>query len=901
MEQKRYGHFDDQHREYVITDPQTPWPWINYLGNEDFFSLISNTAGGYSFYKDAKFRRLTRYRYNGVPMDNGGRYFYIMPTPSPSQREGSLDTSTLENTLQGNQAPLPSGGAGGGSPVWSPGWKPCKTPLDFYECRHGMNYTRITGRKDDVECSVLFFVPLKTWAEVQKLTLRNLSKEVKRLKLFSFQEWCLWNAATDMENFQRNFSTGEVEVEAPLSSPGGDTSAKAANKTIEAPSGAVGGATVIYHKTEYKERRNHYAYYSVNTAAQGFDTDRESFVGLYNGFDAPECVVAGRPKNSIAHGWSPIASHYIEVELQPGESKDYIFVLGYVENEQEEKYERAEGAVQSSNAPAARSTVQTSLGALDHTIINKRKAHETIARFDTAEKVDKAFAELNRYWDDLLNIYKVTTGNAKLDRMVNIWNQYQCMVTFCMSRSASFFESGIGRGMGFRDSNQDLVGFVHQIPERARQRIIDIASTQFPDGGCYHQYQPLTKRGNNDIGGGFNDDPCWLIFGTIAYIKETGDFTILDEMVPFDNEPGTEVTLFEHLRVSLNHVIENLGPHGLPLIGRADWNDCLNLNCFSWDPNESFQTTENKSEGSQAESLMIAGLFVVTAKDYAALCRRIGKDAEATRMLQAADAMTEAVKQHGWDGEWFLRAYDFFGRKIGSKENEEGKIFIESQGWCTMAGIGLDEGLVARSLDSVKKYLDCEHGIVLNNPAFTTYHVEMGEISSYPAGYKENAGIFCHNNPWVIIGETVAARGDDAWAHYAKILPSYVEEDRQTLHKVEPYVNCQMVAGKDAARPGEGKNSWLTGTAAWMWLTVSQYILGIKPDYDGLLIDPCLPQTAREYTVCRRFRGADYTIHVLNPQGVAKGVKAITLDGQPVEGCVVPFSEGSHQVEVVMG
>ena len=883
MEQKRYGHFDDQHREYVITDPQTPWPWINYLGNEDFFSLISNTAGGYSFYKDAKFRRLTRYRYNGVPMDSGGRYFYIKDCPL-------------------TPTPLPSGGAGGG--FWSPGWKPCKTPLDFYECRHGMGYTRITGRKDDVECSVLFFVPLKTWAEVQKLTLRNLSKEVKHLKLFSFQEWCLWNAATDMENFQRNFSTGEVEVEgAPLSSPEGDTNA---SKTIEAPSGAVGGATVIYHKTEYKERRNHYAYYSVNTMAQGFDTDRESFIGLYNGFDAPECVVAGQPKNSIAHGWSPIASHYIEVELQPGEQKDFIFVLGYVENEQEEKY-----ITHSQPLPRGGKLI-TSLGALDHTIINKRKAHETIERFSTVEKVDEAFAELCKYWDNLLNIYKVETGNAKLDRMVNTWNQYQCMVTFCMSRSASFFESGIGRGMGFRDSNQDLVGFVHQIPERARQRIIDIASTQFPDGGCYHQYQPLTKRGNNDIGGGFNDDPCWLIFGTVAYIKETGDFSILDEPVPFDNEPGTEVPLMEHLRVSFNHVIENLGPHGLPLIGRADWNDCLNLNCFSWDPNESFQTTENRSEGSQAESLMIAGLFVVTGREYVRLCREmsrrpVGRDTiatyenEAARAEQAVGEMVEAVKQHGWDGEWYLRAYDFFGHKIGSHENEEGKIFIESQGWCTMAGIGLEEGLVARSLDSVKKYLDCEHGIVLNNPAFTTYHVEMGEISSYPAGYKENAGIFCHNNPWVIIGETVAGRGDDAWAHYAKILPSYVEENRQTLHKVEPYVNCQMVAGKDAARPGEGKNSWLTGTAAWMWLTVSQYILGIKPDYDGLLIDPCLPQTAREYTVSRRFRGAYYTIHVQNPQGVAKGVKTITLDGQAIEGNVVPFSEGSHTVEVVMG
>ena len=814
MTNKKYGHFDDANREYVITDPKTPWPWINYLGNEDFFSLISNTAGGYSFYKDAKFRRITRYRYNNVPMDNGGRYFYIKD----------------------------------GETIWNPGWKPCKTPLDFYECRHGMNYTRLTGRKDGIEASVLFFVPLKSWCEVQKLTLRNTTDKVRKIQLFSFEEWCLWNAATDMENFQRNFSTGEVEIE----------------------------GSVIYHKTEYRERRNHYAYYSVNVPIDGFDTDRETFIGLYNGFECPDAVVEGRPRNSHAHGWSPIASLYIEVELQPGESQDFIFVLGYVENEQDEKF----------IAPK---------------VINKKKALDTIARFDTTEKVDAAFRELNDYWDALLDIYVVDTGNEKLDRMVNIWNQYQCMVTFCMSRSASFFESGIGRGMGFRDSNQDLVGFVHQIPERARQRIIDIASTQFPDGGCYHQYQPLTKRGNNDIGGGFNDDPCWLIFGTVAYIKETGDFSILDEMVPFDNQPGSEVTLMEHLRVSFNHVVDNLGPHHLPLIGRADWNDCLNLNCFSWDPNESFQTTENKTEGSQAESLMIAGLFVVTGNEYVALCRRIGNDTEAERAQKHIDAMVDAVKRDGWDGEWYLRAYDFYGRKIGSKENEEAKIFIESQGWCTMAGIGAEEGMVDKSLDSVKKYLECEHGIVLNNPAFTKYIYEYGEISSYPEGYKENAGIFCHNNPWVIIGETLAGRGDDAWSHYRKILPSYVEEKYSTLHKVEPYVNCQMVAGKDAARPGEGKNSWLTGTAAWMWLTVSQYILGVKPDYDGLLIAPCVPNTAQEFSVKRKFRDAEYRIRISNPQGVNRGVLTIEVDGALIEGNVIPYSPGSHEVTVTMG
>jgi len=825
-----FGHFDDLHREYVITNPATPFPWINYLGNEDFFGLISNTAGGYNFYKDAKFRRITRYRYNGVPMDNGGRYFYIN------------DNGT----------------------VWNPGWKPCKTPLDSYECRHGMNYTRIIGSKNGIEASVLFFVPLKTWAEVQKVTLKNTTGQVKRIKLFSFAEWCLWNAATDMENFQRNWSTGEVEID----------------------------GSVIYHKTEYKERRNHYAYYSVNVPIQGYDTDRESFIGLYNEFADPQCVMAGKPGNSLAHGWSPIASHYIEVELQPGESKDYIFLLGYVENEQDEKFSQEDIARKHSGE-------LISSQASDVTLVNKKKAQETIHRFSTVQAVDAAFNELHQLWDELLDKYSVKSDDDRLNRMVNIWNQYQCMITFNFSRSASFFESGIGRGMGFRDSNQDLVGFVHQVPSRARQRIIDIASTQFPDGGCYHQYQPLTKRGNNDIGGGFNDDPCWLIFGTVAYIKETGDFSILDEMVPWDNQPGTEVTLFEHLKISFNHVVENLGPHALPLIGRADWNDCLNLNCFSWDPNESFQTTENKTEGSKAESLMIAGLFVMVGKQYVELCEHIGKKEEAARAQQHIVNMVDAVKKDGWDGEWYLRAYDFYGNKIGSSENQEGKIFIESQGFCTMAGIGLEEGMVEKALDSCKKYLDCEHGMVLNWPAYTTYHVEMGEISSYPAGYKENAGIFCHNNPWVIIGETVAGRGNDAWEHYTKICPAWIQD--QTLHKVEPYVYSQMVAGKDAAKPGEGKNSWLTGTAAWNWLTITQYILGIKPTYEGIEIDPCIPSTMKEYTIHRILRGATFNITVKNPDGVQKGVKSITLDGQLLQGNIIPHTPGVHTVEVVMG
>lgn len=809
----RFGYFDDYRREYVITNPETPWPWINYLGNEDFFSIISNTAGGYAFYKDAKFRRITRYRYNNVPMDNGGRYFYV-------NEDGT---------------------------VWSPGWKPVKTPLDTYECRHGLSYTVVKGAKNGLMAEALFFVPLNALCEIQRLKLTNLTGTRKSFKLFSYMEWCLWNAEDDMNNLQRNLSTGEVEIK----------------------------DSTIYHKTEYKDRRNHYAYYHSTVPVHGYDTDRESFVGLYNEYSAPQAVVEGKPRNSHAHGWSPVASHYFEIELEAGESRDFIFILGYVENEDDAKWE--------------------SKG-----VINKTKAQDTISRFNTPGKIDYAMEELRSYWDSLLSVYLLKSDDERLDRMVNIWNQYQCMVTFNMSRSASLFEVGIGRGMGFRDSNQDLIGFVHQIPGRARQRIIDIASTQFEDGGAYHQYQPLTKRGNNAIGGNFNDDPLWLILSTVEYIKETGDFSILDEMVPFDNDESKAKSHFDHLKVSFYHVVNNLGPHQLPLIGRADWNDCLNLNCFSTNPDESFQTTENKTGGT-AESLMIAGLFVVYGREFIQLCKQIGKEEEANKAQAHVDNMVEAIKKHGWDGEWFLRAYDYYGKKVGSKENEEGKIFIESQGWCSMAQVGVEEGLVEKALDSVKKYLDCDYGIVLNNPAFTRYVIEYGEISTYPPGYKENAGIFCHNNPWIIIAETMIGRGERAWEYYKKICPSFLE-DISELHRTEPYVYAQMIAGKDAHKPGEAKNSWLTGTAAWNFYAISRFILGVRPTYDGLLIDPCIPQDWKGFEVRRKFRNAEYKIMVTNPDGVNKGVKTILLDGRKLDGNVIPIMKpGEYLVEVIMG
>jgi cellobiose phosphorylase len=807
----RFGYFDDDSREYVITTPETPYPWINYLGTEDFFSLISHRAGGYCFYRDARLRRLLRYRYNNVPTDVGGRYFYI-------NDDGD---------------------------VWSPSFAPVGAKLDVYECRHGLGYTRIAGERRGIRAELLFLVPPGHTAEVHQLKLRNNDSWPRTIKVFSFVEWCLWNAHDDMTNYQRNYSTGEVEV-------------------------ADRGST-LYHKTEYRERRDHFAFYHVNAAVSGFDTDRESFMGPYGDFAKPRVPTQGKPTNSVASGWSPVASHALDVTLAPGEEKTFVFTLGYVENPRDDKWEPGKPGV-----------------------VAKARARALIDAFSRPAQVDAAMRALAERWTQMLGRYVVASPDDRLNRMVNVWNQYQCMVTFNMSRSASYFETGIGRGMGFRDSNQDLLGFVHLVPERARERILDIAATQKADGSAYHQYQPLTKRGNNDIGGGFNDDPLWLISGVAAYIRETGDWALLGESVPFDNDPDAAAPLFEHLRRSFDHVLENLGPHGLPLIGRADWNDCLNLNCFSETPDESFQTTGNR-QGRTAESVFIAGMFVGVAPDFARMAEHVGDSAEAKRARAAGKRMADVILEHGWDGDWFLRAYDFFGKKVGSRENDEAQIFIEPQGFCVMAGVGVAGGQAKKALDAVKERLDTPYGIVLNNPPYTRYHVELGEISSYPPGYKENAGIFCHNNPWIMIAETVLGRGDRAFEYYKKIAPAYLE-DLSEVHRLEPYVYAQMIAGKDAARHGEAKNSWLTGTAAWNFVAISQHLLGVRPDYDGLRVHPCIGAEIGRFTVTRRCRGAEYLIRVDN-SGQSRPLRLV-VDGKPIDGDLVPYAAPGARVVV---
>jgi cellobiose phosphorylase len=802
----KFGYFDDAQREYVITRPDTPLPWINYLGCEEYFGLISNTAGGYSFYKDARLRRLTRYRYNNSPLDMGGRYLYL--------RDNKTGT------------------------YWSPSWMPTRTKLDEYECRHGQGYTIITSKVNGIKSSTRYFVPLGESLEVWQVTLTNESGSDADLSLFSAVEFCLWDANDDATNFQRNYSIGQVEI-------------------VD---------EVIYHKTEYRERRDHFAYFACSEPLAGFDTQRESFLGEYRGWDEPAVVASGASCNSIAHGWQPIGSQHVKLYLKAGEQKQIIFLLGYQENPGDDKFD----------PPGSQ-------------IINKKSARQAIEKYLQSAHVDQAFDELHEYWTMLLGKLQVSTPDEHTNRMVNIWNAYQCMITFNMSRSASYFESGIGRGMGFRDSNQDLLGFVHMIPERARERILDLSATQLKNGGAFHQYQPLTKRGNNDVGSGFNDDPLWLVLGVAAYVKETGDWSILDELVQYENEPGTESPLYEHLQRSMQYTLERLGPNNLPLIGRADWNDCLNLNCFSDTPGQSFQTTTSK-DGKTAESVFIAGLFVLAAADMIDIAHHRNDAREAEKIKNAAVEMEKTVWASGWDGDWFRRAYDDFGHVLGSKENTEGQIFIEPQGICVMAGLGVENGNAVKALDSVEKHLATPHGIVLQQPAFSQYYLHLGEISSYPPGYKENAGIFCHTNPWIMIAESVVGRGDKAFDYYKRINPSAREEISE-LHKCEPYVYAQMIAGKDAATHGEAKNSWLSGTAAWNYVAITQSILGIRPTLDGLEIKPVLPSAWNGFDAVRSYRGVSYEISVKR-EGTGNQI-ALEVDGKSIPGTILPLPDSN--------
>jgi len=781
----KYGYFDEKSKEFVITRPDTPTPWINYLGCEEYCALMSNTAGGYSFHQDPKDKRITRFRYNGIPTDRPGRYIYLR-----DQKDGDY---------------------------WSATWQPVmKTKNYRYECRHGLGYTIIKSEYKGISTETTYFVPLGENIELWVLKVQNKSKTARNIKLFTYLEFCLWHAEMDMTDFQYTLNIAKANRE----------------------------GSIIFHETDYapKAKKFNLSFFACNKKISGYDCDREDFIGPYRSEENPIAVEKGESFDSFSSGGNPIASESLKLTLAPGKTEYVVFMLGVADK--------------------------------------KEEARRIVKKYKNKSKAIEKLNDLKKYWKNNLSNYEVSTPDHDVDAMVNTWNQYQCRTTFNWSRSASYYEAGIGRGMGFRDSNQDTLGVVHSIPKRVRIRIKELASNQFKNGSSYHKFFPLTKTGEK---GGYSDDPLWLILAAVGYIKETGDFAFLKESVKYiDGKAGT---MYEHLKKAIDFVETEKGPKGFTLMRFADWNDCLNLG------------TDNKT----AETAWVPELHYLAIMEFLRLANHMKNSKDVKKYNALAKKIKTNFNKKAWDGEWFIRGTNKYGKPVGSKKNKKGKIYLNTQSWAVMSGIA-DNKREKMCMDMVKKHLDTKHGIMLMAPAYTEFDPVLGAITTFAPGLKENGGIFCHSNPWAMIAETKLGRGGRALEYYKKILPSVKNKIADT-HKTESYIYSQFITGKDNPHFGRARNSWLTGTAAWNMVAISQYILGVRPDYNGLLVDPCIPRTWKKYTVRRKFRKATYDIEILNPNRLSKGIKSLVIDGKTVRGNIIPdLKDGKlHKVKAILG
>jgi cellobiose phosphorylase len=780
----KFGYFDERTREYVVTRPDTPTPWINYIGSGKYGGIVSNTGGGYSFHKDPQNRRITRYRYNSIPMDRPGRYVYIR------------DAATGE--------------------YWNPGFQPSGTKLDSYSCRHGMGYTVLEGEYKGIAASLTYFVPDDRDFEVWLFKAANTLTVPKRLQIFSYAEFCFWDAILDQQNvdWAQQINQGRHDN---------------------------GIITWYPHYIS-----NNASFFATSGTVSSFDTNLETFIGRYHSEANPIAVEQGACSNSISYRTNGVGAFCNDLDLQAGETKELIFILGYTEN-------RAE-------------------------------IRKDIEAYLIPSGAHAALERLNASWDDYTGKLHVETPDNDMNLFVNMWNQYQCKTTFNWSRFVSLYQLGLGRGMGIRDSAQDTLGVMHTIPDQAKGLIVKLLQCQYTDGRAYHLFFPLTGEGGSGDApvkkfDWYSDDHLWLILAVNAYIRETGDFVFLDEMVKF-NDKKTEATVWEHLSKALEFTGFNKGPHKIALAGRADWNDTLNL---------------DTGKG-VAESVFTSMLFCRAAQEMAELSVHTGKKADEIKFAVMLEQMKNAINESCWDGEWYTRAFDDESLPIGSKENTFGKIFINSQSWAVLGGVA-DKARSRKCLDSVHKYLNTRYGIVAMYPAYIKHEDSKGGITTYYPGTKENGGIFCHTNPWVMIAEIMEGNGDLAFEYYSQILPARRNNDAEHF-EVEPYVYPQNILGKEHPQFGIGRNSWLSGTAAWNMVASSQYILGIRPDYDCLTVDPCIPHAWDGFRVKREFRGAVYHIEVKNPDHVNCGVKRILINGTEVD--KIPVQQKGSNVHVVV-
>ena len=777
---KKYGYFSDKTKEFVITRPDTPKPWVNYISNGHYSGLISHVGGGYSFYENPKDNRITRWRYNSLPMDRPGRYVLLKDNESDE--------------------------------FWSPTWQPTPQEYDHYECRHGLYYTRITGKLNSISSSLLYFVPRDNDLEIWKLQIKNESDRTRSLKLFAFQELCLGHALVDLINQPNDQHFNEVNFD-------DQSQILTATKRYWVK---FNEATV----EQANESWDKVVFFASSENVESFDGSKDKFIGKWRSEANPIALAKGRCSDSEITSGDAIAALQNQVTLEPGEEKEIVYIMGVVPKNRE-----------------------------------KSEITRIVNKYRTPDNVRSALSELKKFWQKYLNNVQVRTPDDNFNRMMNFWNQYQTSVTFQFSRDASYYHGGMLFGRGFRDSCQDIMGPVMAKPDWVKKRIIEMAKYQFKSGNTFHCYYPGTGGGEKT---GHSDTQLWLPMAIIIYLKETGDFEFLKREVSYHND--AKGTILKHLYDALDFALENLTENGLAKFGPGDWNDTLD-----------YLGREGKGE-----SVWVTMFLAYNLKETVRLCRYIGEDKIADRYEKKYEQLKKDLNEKCWDGEWYIRGTNDIGEVIGSSDNQEGKIFLNTQSWAIISGIA-DSGRAGKCLDSVKKHLDTPKGPKILHPPYTEIDDNIGLATRCVPGKKENGAVFNHPVSWAILAETIRGNGDRAFDIYQKALPMNPEIDIEN-YEVEPYVYAEYVTSPDHPTYGQASHSWLTGSSTWMLRDGLDSILGFKPDYQWVEISPCIPAEWDSYQIKRNFRNITFNIEIKNPDNLNTGVKEMKINNKIIQG-----------------
>lgn len=807
MKPTHYGDFDDANREYVITDPQTPVKWINYLGTLDFGGFVDQTGGMLLCRQDPALNRITKYLTQSPPSEFRATTLYLR-TP----------------------------GEDGEYTVFSPFYVPTLTPYDRYECRVGLGYSQFLSEMLGVRTEIRVFVPRGARVVVQQVRVTNLSEQNREIDLIPLVEYTHPDALKQLIN------------------------ADWVPQTMQSFLDEDPGGLKILSQAPFMNQAFQRNFLTANLPVSSFETDRMNFLGGngYGAWTSPGALQAPELGNNLALRGDNIGALMLHLgDIPSGERRSAVILLGQA--------------------------------------ASLAEAQPVVRRFRDVQAVDDAFEDLRAGWSDFLAPVQVATPDAEMNRMLNIHNPRQCLITMNWSRYLSLYQLGFGaRGMGFRDSAQDVMGALPGAPAAAKKLLVKLLQVQKRDGSAMHQFNPLTMTANMGDAAAeadrpkfYSDDHLWGILAAAAYLKESGDLDFLKLQIPFyendrQEQPLESGSVWEHLKRGIQFTHDQTGAHGLPLLGFADWNDTVNL-----------------PEG--AESLFTAHLYGRALQEMMALSKFLGKKKRIKQYQAYYQEMKKRVNDLAWDGDWYRRYFDQNGRPIGSKQNDHGQIYTNAQSWAVLSGFASKKRAL-KALDAVHARLNTPFGIKLSAPGYDGFDPEKGGVTTYPPGAKENGGIFLHANPWVMIAETLLGRGDRAYAYYRQVNPA-AKNDEIDRYECEPYVYPQNILGDEHPQFGLARNSWLTGTASWMYQAGVQYILGVRPEWNGLRVDPCIPADWDGFSVRRRFRGAVYKIQVVNPDHVNRGVKALRVDGEAFEGHLLPVFEdgGEHVVEVILG